>query len=46
MIACRLEFECSNNIAEYMALVQGLIKAIDMGAKDIECVGESNILVK
>ena len=28
MIACRLEFECTNNIAEYEALVQGLRKEI------------------
>ena len=46
MIACRLEFECTNNLAEYEDLVQGLRKAIDMGAKAIECVGDSEIIVK
>ena len=46
MIACKLEFECTNNVAEYEALVQGLRKAIDMGAKAIECVGDSEIIVK
>ena len=30
MIACRLEFECTNNVAEYEALVQGLKKALDL----------------
>ena len=35
MITCRLEFECTNNMVEYEALVQGLRKAIDMGAKAI-----------
>ena len=35
MIACRLEFKCTNNVAEYEALVQGLKKTIDMGAKII-----------
>ena len=30
----------------YEALVQGLRKAIDMGAKEIECVGDSEIVVK
>ena len=33
-------------MAEYEALVQGLRKAIDMGAKAIECVGDSKIIVK
>ena len=46
MIACRLEFECINNVAEYKALVQGLRKSIDMGAMVIECVGDSKIIVK
>ena len=30
MITCHLEFECTNNVAEYEALVQGLIKALDL----------------
>ena len=46
MIACRLEFECANKIAKYEALVQGLRKAIDMGVREIECVGDSKIIVK
>ena len=46
MIACRLEFECTNNIAEYEALVQRLRKAIDLGEKEIECIGDSEIIVK
>ena len=46
MIACRLDFECTNNVAEYEELVQGIRKAIDMGAKEIESVGYSNIIVK
>ena len=33
-------------MVEYEALVQGLKKAIDMGAKAIECVGDSEIIVK
>ena len=32
MIDCRLEFQCTNNIFEYEALVHGLKKAIDLGA--------------
>ena len=46
MIACRLEFKCTNNVGEYEALVQGIRKTIDMGAKAIECVGDSEIIVK
>ena len=46
MIVCILEFECTNNVAGYEALVQGLSKSIDMGAKVIECVGYSEIIVK
>ena len=46
MIACRLEFECTNNVAKYKVLVQGLKKSIDMGAKVIECVGDSKIIMK
>ena len=46
MIECRLEFECTNNVSEYEALVQGIKKAIDMGEKLIECVGDSEIIVK
>ena len=46
MIMWRLEFECTNNVAEYEALVQGFGKSIDMGAREIECVGDSEIIVK
>jgi ribonuclease HI len=30
MIACHLEFECTNNVAEYEALMQGLRKVLDL----------------
>ena len=30
MITCLLEFECTNNVVEYEALVQGLRKALDL----------------
>ena len=46
MIAFQLEFECTNNVAEYEALVQGLRKAIDLGERSIKCVGDSKIIVK
>ena len=46
MIACILQFECTNNIAENESLVQGLRKAIYLGAQVIECYGDSEIIVK
>ena len=41
MLACRLEFNCTNNIAEYKALVQGLYKAIDLNIKYLKVLGDS-----
>jgi hypothetical protein len=35
-LSCRLEFECTNNTAEYEALVQGLRKAIDLDIKGLK----------
>ena len=46
LITCRLEFECTNNVAEYEALIQGLKKAIDLGVKDLKVYGDSDIIVK
>ena len=45
MIAYRLEFECTNNVAEYEALLQGLRKALDLNIKCIEVFGDSQIVV-
>ena len=45
-VACRLEFECTNNIAEYEALIQGLKKAIDLGAKALVVLGDSEIIIR
>ena len=41
-----MEFECTNNIAEYEALIQGLKKAIDLGAKAFVVLGDSEIIVR
>ena len=46
LIAFRLEFECTNNVAEYEALLQGLKKAIDLGVKNLKVFGDSEIIVK
>ena len=43
MIACRLEFECTNNVVEYEALMQGIIKTLDLQAKCIEVFRDSRI---
>ena len=40
------EFECTNNVVEYEALVQGLRKAIDMNTKCLEVFGGSQIVVR
>ena len=41
-----MEFECTNNVAEYEALIQGLNKAIDLGVKDLKVYDDSEIIVK
>jgi ribonuclease HI len=46
LIACRLEFECTNNTAEYEALLQGLRKALDMNIQNLTVFGDSEILVR
>ena len=46
LIACRLEFECTNNTTEYEALIQGLNKAIDLGVRKIQIFGDSEIIIK
>ena len=44
IIACRLEFECTNNVAKYEALVQGLRKALDLRVNCIEVFKDSQIV--
>jgi hypothetical protein len=41
LIACRLEFECTNNTAEYEALLQGLRKDSDMKIQKLIIFGDS-----
>jgi hypothetical protein len=45
-LACRLEFECTNNVAEYEALLQGLRKSLDMHIQNLVVFGDSEIMVK
>jgi ribonuclease HI len=46
LLACRLEFECTNNIAEYEALLQGLRKSLDMHIQNLIVFGDSEIVVR
>jgi ribonuclease HI len=46
LMSCRLEFECTNNIAEYEALLQGLRKALDMHIQTLVVFGDSEIVVR
>eukprot|EP00253_Pinus_taeda_P002923 PITA_02923 len=46
MLTCRLEFDCTNNTAEYEALVQGLYKAIRLNVKYLQVFRDSKIVVK
>ena len=46
MIACHLEFECTNNDAKYEALIQGFGKAIDLKVKSIEVFGDPRLVIK
>ena len=45
-LSCRLEFECTNNTAEYEALIQGLKKEIESKVKSLKVYGDSEIIVK
>jgi ribonuclease HI len=46
LIACRLEFQCTNNTAEYEALLQGLRKEVDLKAEKIKVFGDSEIVIR
>lgn len=40
MLACRLEFDCTNNVVEYEALVHGLQKVISLDIKYLKVFGD------
>jgi ribonuclease HI len=46
LMACRLESECTNNTAEYEALLQGLRKALDMNIQNLVVFGDFEIVVR
>jgi len=37
---------CSNNMAEYQALIIGLYMAIEMGIKDVDIYSDSLLVIK
>ena len=45
-LSCRLEIECTNNTAEYEALIQGLKKAIEIKVKNLKVYGDFETIVK
>jgi ribonuclease HI len=46
LLACRLEFECTNNITKYEALLQGLRKALDMHIQNLIVFVDFEIVVR
>ena len=44
-LSYKLTFECTNNVAEYEALLLGLHALKDMGAKRIQVIGGSEIVI-
>jgi ribonuclease HI len=45
-LSCRLEFECTKNIAKYESLVQGIKKSMDLNVKELKVFGDSEIIVR
>jgi ribonuclease HI len=41
----KLEFKCTNNQAEYEALLAGLEELVGLGARDVEAFVGSNLVV-
>ena len=41
-----LDFECTNNQAEYEALIIGLKILQDLGAKEVLIIGDSQLVIK
>ena len=44
--AFRLNFKCTNNMAEYEALVLGLRIVRKLGAKSVSIMGDSEVIIK
>lgn len=46
LLSYTLEFQCTNNTAEYEALIQGLYNAIGLDIKYFQVYGDSKIIIK
>lgn len=44
-LSFKLNFPCTNNVAEYEALIIGLLTAQDMGVRDLRIFGDSNLVL-
>ncbi|KAG8498795.1 hypothetical protein CXB51_005149 [Gossypium anomalum] len=42
---CKLDFDCTNNMAEYEACIMGLQAAIERGIKTLEVYGDSALVI-
>jgi ribonuclease HI len=45
-LSVRLEFACTNNQVEYESLLHGLEYLRDLGARDVDVFGDSNLIVQ
>jgi ribonuclease HI len=45
-LSIRLEFACTNNQVEYKSLLHGLEFLRDMGARDVDVFGDSNLITQ
>jgi len=45
LMAYKLDFDCTNNMVEYEALILGLKAAINLKIKDIEIYGDSHLII-
>jgi hypothetical protein len=45
-LSIRLKFACTNNQVEYESLLHGLVFLRDMGARDVDVFGDSNLIVQ
>ena len=44
-LACKLTFECTNNVAEYEPLLLGLNALEDLGEKRVQVMGDSELVI-
>ncbi|KAG8491247.1 hypothetical protein CXB51_014375 [Gossypium anomalum] len=44
-LTCKLDFDCTNNMAEYEACIMGLQAAIERGIKTLEVYGDSALVI-